>query len=114
VLAELRPGSDARPGWFHPDRLSFGDAVRLGGLLAFVQGIPGVRAVKARRFAPLGDTSGPAVRDVITLGRSAVARMDADPDFPEHGTLEVLALGLDADVEPFVVDTGPPPPGVNP
>ena len=106
VLAELLPGSDARPGWFHPDRLSFGDAVQLGDLLAFVQGIPGVRAVKAVHFAPLGDTAGPAVRDVITLGRTAVARLDADPDYPEHGTLEVLVLGLDTDTVPFLVDTG--------
>ncbi len=106
VLAELRPGSDARPGWFHPDRLSFGDAVRLGDLLAFVQGIPGVRAVKVTRFAPLGDTRGPAVLDVITLGRTAVARLDADPDYPEHGTLDVLAIGLDTDAVPLVTDTG--------
>lgn len=106
VLAELRPGSDARPGWFHPDRLSFGDAVRLGDLLAFVQRIAGVRAVKAVRFAPLGDIHGPAVRDVVALGRTAVARLDADPDFPEHGTLDVLAIGLNTDAVPLVVDTG--------
>lgn len=106
VLAELRPGSDARPGWFHPDRLSFGDAVHLGDLLAFVQSIPGVRAVKATRFAPLGDTHGPDVRDVIALGGTAVARLDADPDYPEHGTLDVLAIGLDTDAVPLVVDTG--------
>ncbi|MFB4317347.1 hypothetical protein [Actinomadura sp. 21ATH] len=111
VLAELRPGGGDRPGWFHPDRLSFGDAVRLGDLIAFVHGIPGARAVKALRFRPLGDASGPAVRDVVTLGRGAVARLDADPDFPEHGTLEVLVLGLDADAEPLVVDAGPPPGG---
>ncbi len=95
VLAELRPGSSERPGWFHPDRLSFGDAVRLGDLLAFVQGIAGVRSVEATIFRPLGDTTGPAVRDIILLGRTKVARLDADPDFPEHGTLEVLVAGLD-------------------
>lgn len=89
VLAELRPGTSEHPGWFHPDRLSFGDAVRLGDLLAFVQGITGVRSVKATRFRPLGDTAGPPVRDVILLGRTKVARLDGDPDFPEHGTLEV-------------------------
>lgn len=94
VLAELRPGSNERPGWFHPDRLSFGQTVRLGDLLAFVQGIPGVRSVRASVFRPLGDTRGAAVRDVILLGRTKVARLDADPDFPEHGTLEVLVEGL--------------------
>ena len=59
VLAELRPGSADRPGYFHPDRLSFGDVVRLGDLIAFVQDIPGVRSVRAVTFRPLGDTVGP-------------------------------------------------------
>ena len=94
VLAELRPGSSERPGWFHPDRLSFGDAVRLGDLLAVVQGIAGVRSVRAATFRPLGDTTAP-VRDIILLGRTKVARLDADPDFPEHGKLEVRMVGLD-------------------
>ena len=96
VLAELRPGSRERPGWFHPDRLSFGDTVRLGDLLAFVQGIAGVRSVTATVFRPLGDTTGPAVRNIILLGRTKVARLDDDPDFPEHGTLEVRIVGLDS------------------
>jgi Protein of unknown function (DUF3892) len=95
VLAELRPGSKERPGWFHPDRLSFGDAVRLGDLLAVVQGIAGVRSVTAALFRPLGDTIGADVRDVILLGRTKVARLDADPDYPENGTLEVRVVGLD-------------------
>ena len=95
VLAELRPGSDERPGWFHPDRLSFGDVVRLGDLLAFVQGIPGVRSVEATILRPLGETSGEDVRHVIVLGRTKVARLDADPDYPENGILEVRVVGLD-------------------
>jgi Protein of unknown function (DUF3892) len=95
VLAELRPGSSERPGWFHPDRLSFGDSVRLGDLLAFVQGIPGVRSVTAALFRPLGEMTGRRVRDIILLGRTKVARLDADPDFPENGKLEVRVVGLD-------------------
>jgi len=59
--------------------------------------------VMATRFATLGDTD---VRDVIALGRTAVARLDADPNYPEHGTLDVLAIGLDNDAVPLVVDTG--------
>ena len=106
VLAELRPGSAERPGWFHPDRLSFGDAVRLGDLLAFVQEIAGVRSVKATLFRILNDTAGDDVRDVIGLGRTKVARLDADPDFPEHGKLEVRVAGLDADASALLVDTG--------
>jgi len=99
VLAELRPGSAERPGYFHPDRLSFGDVVRLGDLIAFVQDIPGVRSVRAVTFRPLGDTVGPQVRDIIVLGRTKVARLDADQDFPEHGTLTVRVAGFDVTAE---------------
>lgn len=104
VLGALRPGTGARPGWFHPDRLSFGDAVRLGDLLAVVQAIAGVRSVKATAFRPLGDLGAAAVLDVIALGRTKVARLDADPDFPEHGTLEVRVVGLDAAPASLQVD----------
>ncbi|HWI06241.1 MAG TPA: hypothetical protein VNT54_01845, partial [Solirubrobacteraceae bacterium] len=104
VLGALRPGTRERPGWFHPDRLSFGDAVRLGGLLAFVQGLAGVRSAKATAFRPLGDRTAPPVLDVIALGRTKVARLDADPDFPEHGTLEVRVVGLDGDASSLLVD----------
>lgn len=104
VLAELRPGTPERPGWFHPDRLSFGDAVRLGDVLAFVQSIAGVRSVKATRFRPLGDRTAVEVRDVIALGSTNVARLDADPDFPENGTLLVRAIGLDGDASALQID----------
>jgi hypothetical protein len=104
VLAELRPGTPDHPGWFHPDRLSFGDTIRLGDLLAFVQGIPGVRSVKATAFRPQQNHTGPAVQDVVLLGRTKVARLDADPDAPDNGTLEVAMIGLDADGAEIVID----------
>ncbi|MGH2942544.1 MAG: hypothetical protein ACRDLN_07215 [Solirubrobacteraceae bacterium] len=104
VLAELRPGTRDRPGWFHADRLSFGDAVYLGDLYEAVQGIPGVRSVKVTAFRPLGELAGEAVRDVIALGRTKVARLDADPDYPEHGTLEVRVVGLDDDASSLRID----------
>jgi len=104
VLAELRPGTTERPGWFHPDRLSFGDSVRLGDLIAFVQGLAGVRSVTPVVFRALNDATGPAVRDVIRLGGTKVARLDADPSYPEHGTLEVRVIGLDGDASLLAVD----------
>lgn len=94
VLTELRPGTTRRPGWFHPDRLSFGESVRLGDVIAFVQGLPGVRAVKATLFRRLGDVAA-EVREVIALGLTEVARLDADPDFPENGILEVQVADRD-------------------
>ncbi len=104
VLAELRPGSTARPGWFHPDRLSFGEALYLGDLIAFAQGVPGVDAVKATIFRPLGDEADPPTRPVIRFGITQVPRLDADPDVPENGLLTVNMLGLDAEPDLFLID----------
>lgn len=114
VLAELRPGTQDHRGWFHPDRLSFGDTVQLSDLIAFVQGLAGVRSVTATRFGPSGDRAGPAVQDVVTLGRTKVARLDDDPDAPENGTLSVAVIGLDASGDEIVIDGQPPAPGATP
>ncbi|HWM92963.1 MAG TPA: hypothetical protein VN493_19525 [Thermoanaerobaculia bacterium] len=101
VLRELRPGTRERPGWFHPDRLTFGDDVELGDLLAFVQAITGVRSVKATLFRRLRLATDPPVLDRIELGLTEVARLDADENFPEHGVLRVRTAGLDA-IDPAI------------
>ena len=106
VLAELRPGSDRRPGYFHPDKLSFDQEIELGDVLAFVQRIAGVRAVKAEAFRKLAQL-GPQVVDRIDLGTYEVARLDADDNFPEFGKLQVRAVGLDEIDESLFQDAGP-------
>lgn len=103
VLAELRPGTSARPGWFHPDRLSFGDEVRLGDLLAVVSAIPGVKTVKAVTFRKRTQAAGDEVTPILSFGVTEVPRLDADPDYPEHGELSVRVVGLDADEADFLV-----------
>ena len=50
VLDALHP---ARGGLLHPDRLTFGQPLELGEVLAAAQGVPGVLAVSARRFRSL-------------------------------------------------------------
>ena len=109
VLAALRPGAAARPGFFHPDRLSFGDELDLGQVLAFVQEIPGVRAVKALRFRKLGVSSSGPVEARIALGPTEVIRMDGDDDRPETGKLSVLIVGVDPGVTEvdFVIEEAP-------
>lgn len=97
VQASLRPGTHERPGFFHPDRLSFGEAVELGDVLAHVQRLPGVRSVKALRFRRMGLSSASLVEPRIHLRPTEVARMDADEDYPEHGRLRVLVVGIDAE-----------------
>lgn len=109
LLAALRPGSDERPGYFHPDRLSFGDDLELGDLLAFVQSQPGVRSVKALEFRPLRDPSSTAVHSRIIMAPTEVALLDADGERPERGRLRVKVIGLDHDVDEDQWAIGQPP-----
>jgi len=98
VLAALRPGSADHPGFFHPNRLSFGQDVELGALLADVQRVPGVLGAKATVFQRLRATE-PRVVARVALGTTEIARLDADPTRPENGRLVVEVVGLD-DVGP--------------
>ncbi|MEZ4293404.1 MAG: baseplate J/gp47 family protein [Polyangiaceae bacterium] len=106
VLAALRPGTSLAPGFFHPDRLSFSDALEVGELLAFVQRIPGVRSVKALRFRKLKVPSDREVEPRITLAPTEVVRNDGDDDAPDNGKLKVLVVGIDAGVKEtdFVIE----------
>lgn len=94
VLAQLRPGTDERPGYFHPDNLSFGQDLEAGDLMAFVQSVPGVRSVKVTAFCRL-KAQVVTVEDRILFGSTEVARLDADEDFPENGVLKLSVVGLD-------------------
>lgn len=96
VYTALRPGTRERPGFFHPDNLSFAEAVELGDVLAYVQALPGVRSVKAFVFRPLLVASARAVLPRIRLGTTEIARMDGDPAFPDNGRLVVRVAGLDS------------------
>ena len=95
VLAALRPGTRERMGFFHPDRLSFGDTVELSDLIAHVQGVAGVRSVKALVLRRLLIQGEPLLRDIIDLERTEIARMDGDDNRPENGVLKVFIMGLD-------------------
>jgi len=96
VYAALRPGSAQRPGFFHPDRLSFGDDVELGDVLAHVQRVPGVRAARVLVLRRLFGPRSELVLPRIALAPQEVARLDGDESFPEYGVLRVRVVGLDA------------------
>jgi len=96
VYAALRPGTARRPGLFHPDRLSFGEDVELGQVLACLQRVPGVRAARVLVLRRLFGPRSEQWVQRIPLGPQEVARLDGDEDFPENGVLEVRVAGLDA------------------
>lgn len=85
---------DGRRGLFHPDRFTFGQPVYLGPLIAAAQTVPGVASVHVTRFGRQRTPGDPEARQTgqLALGRLEIARLDNDPNFPEHGVLR-LNLG---------------------
>ena len=81
---------DGRRGLFHPDVFSFGQTIYLSPILAAARDIPGVASADVVTFQRQGV---PETRYLdegrLELGRLEIARLDNDPNFPEHGVLRV-------------------------
>lgn len=87
--------ADGSLGLFHPDRLSFGQPIRLSRLTAAAQGVPGVRHVDItalkRRGAP---GAGAAITSgSLELGALEVAVLANDPNFPDRGHVALTMTG---------------------
>lgn len=95
IEAELRDrfGSglrrDGKPGFFHPDRLKLGASVTISTLLAEAQSIPGVAHVEVTTLARADAVPPGGVPDdgVLNLAAREIARVDNDPDHPDHGSI---------------------------
>jgi len=86
-----RVRADGTRGLFHPDNFSFGQTVYLSPLYAAARTVPGVESMEVIHFSRQGqDDPKPLADGFMPLGRLEIARLDNDPDFPEHGV-----LGLD-------------------
>ena len=81
---------DGRRGLFHPDNFTFGQSVLLGPLYAAAHRVPGVASVEIAKFQRQG-TGDPSylMKGELPLGRLEIARLDNDPNFPEHGVLRL-------------------------
>lgn len=85
--------ADGRRGLFHPDNFSFGQTVYLSPLYAAAHQVPGVDAVQVTTFQRQGQDDPVALLEgELPLAKGEIARLDNDPNFPEHG---VLRLTLD-------------------
>jgi hypothetical protein len=85
-----RQRADGERGLFHPDNFSFGQTVFLSPLYAAARAVPGVDSVQVTRFHRQGqEDPGPLADGFMTLGRLEIARLDNDPNFPEHGVLRL-------------------------
>lgn len=90
ILNRLSSGirSDGTVGLFHPDRFSFAQSVYVSSIIAEVQRVPGVQSVTAKKFQRLRDDSTSAIDSgELPMSRLEIARLDANPNFPERGVL---------------------------
>lgn len=96
--------ADGTPGFFHPDRLSFGQPVALSPIIAAAMGVAGVRWVGVRRPGGGGGEDGffrklrePATDyaddGLIPMASLEVAVLDNDPNRPENGRLKLMVEG---------------------
>ncbi|MCD4525972.1 putative baseplate assembly protein [Nocardioides sp. cx-173] len=89
-----RDNGDGTRGHFHPDTFTFGQAVHVSPILARARAVTGVDSARAVVFQRLGSASPvPLAEGRLTLGRLEVARLENDPDFPEHGVLRIVLHG---------------------
>lgn len=85
---------DGQPGYFHPDRLSFGQPLRISALVAEAMAVPGVECARVVRLQRLFAPANRELEDgLLRLGAHEIARLDQDPNYPEHGKLAISVGG---------------------
>jgi hypothetical protein len=83
-----------RLGFFHPDKLTFGDGIYLSQINSAGQAVAGVECVRVAEFRRLFDKSNHEIENgVLPLRTSEIAQLDNDPNYPEHGELEIHLAG---------------------
>lgn len=86
--------ADGRRGFFHPDNLTFGAPVALSRLVAAATAVAGVESVQVKTFKRLFEPpAGEIEAGLIPVGPLEIARLDNDPNRPEHGTLRLTMRG---------------------
>jgi predicted phage baseplate assembly protein len=94
VTLSATDNDDGTRGLFHPDAFTFSQPVYLSPILAAARAVAGVDSVRATVFQRLGSPSPiPLAQGRLPLGRLEIARLDNDPNFPEHGTLRIVLHG---------------------
>ncbi len=89
-----RPLGGGATGFFHPDKLSFGEGIYLSVIIAAAQAVPGVECVTVTRFHRLFLRPNKELENgVLPLATGEIARLENDPDNPEHGKLAIKVNG---------------------
>ncbi|HTA23119.1 MAG TPA: putative baseplate assembly protein [Terriglobales bacterium] len=85
---------NGQKGLFYPDNFTFGQTVYLSRVYAAVQPVAGVVSVVATKFQLQGvNTTQYLNAGEISLGSLQVARLDNDPNYPNHGQLTLVMEG---------------------
>jgi len=93
-LFSSRSLPDGRKGLFHPDNFTFGQTVSLSPLYAAAQAVPGVASLHITTFQRQGTPNSQALlAKKLVLDRREIARLDNDPNFPEHGVFRLTVEG---------------------
>ncbi len=88
----LLPGG--RRGVFHPDNFTFGQTVYLGPLYAAAQSVSGVSSVQITKLKRQDSNDNSAIdKGKLVLSRLEIARLDNDPNFPDHGVFTLIMKG---------------------
>jgi hypothetical protein len=81
-------------GFFNPDNLTFGTDIYLSKVIATAQAVPGVECSRVARFHRLfAKPNGEIENGVLPLAVNEIGQLDNDPNFPEHGKLEIQVKG---------------------
>lgn len=96
VLARLADAkqSDGTEGFFYADSFTFGTPLYRSNLEAAIQGVPGVNGVLDIQYRQRGaSVSFQELPNVLQIGTDQILRVANDPNFPERGTIRVIAEG---------------------
>jgi baseplate J-like protein len=86
--------ADGTRGVFHPDNFSFGQTVYISPLYAAALRLAGISSVQITKFQRQGKPNTDAsATGALSMGRLEIARLDNDPNFPEHGVFNLIMEG---------------------
>ena len=85
--------------FFNPDHFTFGGNLYISRIYAAAMATSGVAAVEITRLArlhaarPDRETAANLAQGFLEVGIDEIVRLDNDPNFPQNGTLSVVAAG---------------------
>jgi hypothetical protein len=94
VLAALGASASGAETFFFADRFTFGTPLYRGALEAAIQAVPGVNGVLSIVYRERGVTAGfRNLPKIFPLAADRILRIENNPDYPERGTLKIVAEG---------------------